>query len=68
MAHEPDDSAVVTAIIALTGVLGLRTVAEGVESEGQAELLRSLGCQEAQGYHYGRPVCAEVLAGQLGVP
>jgi EAL domain-containing protein (putative c-di-GMP-specific phosphodiesterase class I) len=68
MAHEPDDSAVVTAIIALTGVLGLRTVAEGVESEGQAELLRRLGCQEAQGYHYGRPVPADVLAGQLRVP
>jgi diguanylate cyclase (GGDEF)-like protein len=66
--HEPDDSAVVTAIIALTGVLGLRTVAEGVESEGQAGLLRHLGCAEAQGYYFGRPVHADVFAGRLGVP
>ena len=35
--------------------LGLKTTAEGVEESGQAEALLALGCNSAQGYHFGRP-------------
>jgi EAL domain-containing protein (putative c-di-GMP-specific phosphodiesterase class I) len=36
--------------------LGVRVVAEGVETEAQADMLRSLGCPLAQGYLFGRPM------------
>jgi EAL domain-containing protein (putative c-di-GMP-specific phosphodiesterase class I) len=41
--------------------LGMTTVAEGVETEGQLELLRAEGCMEAQGYLFSRPVPADAL-------
>jgi EAL domain-containing protein (putative c-di-GMP-specific phosphodiesterase class I) len=41
--------------------LGLITVAEGVETVAQAQLLESYGCDAAQGYLYGRPMTAEEL-------
>ncbi len=49
------DVAVVKAIVALASDFGQRTIAEGVEDEPTAELLRSLGVDLAQGYLYGRP-------------
>jgi EAL domain-containing protein (putative c-di-GMP-specific phosphodiesterase class I) len=63
--HQAGDSAVVTAIVGLATALGLRTVAEGVETQGQVDLLRDLGCHEAQGYYFSRPVTAEALAQQF---
>jgi EAL domain-containing protein (putative c-di-GMP-specific phosphodiesterase class I) len=48
-------AAIVAAIISLTRALGLDAVAEGVESERQADLLRELGCPLAQGYLFGAP-------------
>ncbi len=56
-----DDSAkaIVNAIIVLSHALGLKSVAEGVESQTQAEILRSLGCDSIQGYLYGRPLPVE---------
>jgi len=50
-----DAGAIVSAIIALSHNLGLRVVAEGVESPLQAEYLRERGCDLAQGYLFGRP-------------
>ncbi len=50
------DHAIVSAIIAMAKSLGLRTLAEGVETVRQAELLMSLGCSRMQGYFYSRPV------------
>jgi diguanylate cyclase (GGDEF)-like protein len=44
------------AIVALGQTLDLRIVAEGIEDAGQAERLRSLGCELGQGFHFGRPV------------
>ena len=47
--------AIVAAVIAVADALGIRTIAEGVEREGQVEALRRLGCHAAQGFFFGRP-------------
>jgi EAL domain-containing protein (putative c-di-GMP-specific phosphodiesterase class I) len=44
------------AVVALGRALKLRTVAEGVETDGQAEILRGMGCDLLQGYGIGRPL------------
>jgi diguanylate cyclase (GGDEF)-like protein len=51
-----EDKAIVNAIIAMARSLGLQTIAEGVETEGQQALLRDSGCDEVQGYHYSKPL------------
>jgi diguanylate cyclase (GGDEF)-like protein/PAS domain S-box-containing protein len=55
---DPNDKAIVAAIVAMAKVLNLKLVAEGVENETQELLLRSLGCEEVQGYLFSRPVTA----------
>ena len=63
MAGKADDTAFVTTIIALAHSLNLRVVAEGVETEEQAQLLKLLKCDEMQGYLFSRPLpAAEVEA------
>ena len=59
--HIDDSSPIVRAIVAIAAGLGLNVVAEGVETEVQAEFLRRLGCREMQGYLYGRPLPVEQL-------
>ena len=54
-----DDAAIVTAIVQMARSLRLRTVAEGVETAEQLGLLRTLGCEMAQGYHIAPPMPAE---------
>jgi diguanylate cyclase len=56
-----DAMAVVDAVIRLAHALGLRVVAEGVETERQCEILATLGCDEFQGYLFARPMDAERL-------
>lgn len=51
-----DDRALVEAIVAMAGSLGITVVAEGVETEGQCTLLGRLGCTRIQGFHLGRPM------------
>lgn len=55
VARSREGAATVAALLALGRALGLRTVAEGVETAEQEEVLRALGCDEAQGYRMGRP-------------
>jgi diguanylate cyclase (GGDEF)-like protein/PAS domain S-box-containing protein len=57
--HDADDQAIVSAIINMAKSLGLRTIAEGVETEGQLEYLREQGCDEMQGYWFSRPLSAD---------
>lgn len=58
---DPAAIAVARAIVALATSLRLRTVAEGVETEGQLQLLTEMGCDEVQGYYFSRPVSPEAL-------
>jgi diguanylate cyclase (GGDEF)-like protein/PAS domain S-box-containing protein len=59
MTREQRDRAIVESTVALAHNLGLRVVAEGVEDQETMDLLRSLGCDTAQGFHLGRPQPAD---------
>jgi len=56
---DPEDKAIVTAIINMSSSLGIRTIAEGVETSGQLAFLRLQGCDEVQGYYFSKPLLAE---------
>lgn len=58
---DPGAQAVATAVIRIGQSLGMTVVAEGVETEAQAKLLTSFGCDAAQGYFYGKPMSAYEL-------
>ena len=55
---DSDDSAIVKAIIDLARAMGMRTVAEGIETTGQASQLRDLECELGQGYYFSEPLPA----------
>lgn len=56
--NDAHDKSIVTTIISMANNLGFTTIAEGVETEQQLEILRQLGCDEIQGYFYSRPLAA----------
>jgi len=56
-----EDMAIVKAIASLTDALDLCLIAEGVEQDQQIEFLKDIGCEQAQGYYWGRPVPAEIF-------
>jgi predicted signal transduction protein with EAL and GGDEF domain len=62
---DPDDVAIVQAIISLGHNLGLRVVAEGVQTEGQLAFLVAKGCDEMQGYFFSRPLPAKDIQALL---
>ncbi len=55
LGRDPEDAAIVTAIVSLAKALKLDTIAEGVETAGQLAEIRSLGCDLAQGYYWSPP-------------
>ena len=59
LASDPDDAAIVRAIIQMARSLNLKTIAEGVEDHEMLEHLRIFHCDEAQGYYFARPMPAE---------
>jgi diguanylate cyclase (GGDEF)-like protein/PAS domain S-box-containing protein len=65
IADSAEDASIVEAVISLGHKLGLRVVAEGVETEEQLDFLREHDCDEAQGFLFSRPVAPEVFAEQL---
>ncbi|HEX6703414.1 MAG TPA: EAL domain-containing protein [Albitalea sp.] len=58
---DADDAAIARAVVSMARSLGLKVVAEGVETEAQRDFLMSLGCDCAQGYLYSVPVEASVI-------
>jgi EAL domain-containing protein (putative c-di-GMP-specific phosphodiesterase class I) len=52
---DPDDAAIVSSTVVLSRQLGLSVIAEGIENRTTADLLASMGCEEGQGYFFGRP-------------
>ena len=61
----PDDAAIVSSTIGLSKQLGLSVIAEGIENRATADFLVSMGCEEGQGYFFGRPMPAERIRGQI---
>lgn len=61
LVSDPDDAAIVRAIIQMAHSLKLKTIAEGVENEELANLLRIFHCDEIQGYWFARPMPAADL-------
>ena len=59
--HEPRDAKIVEGIVSLCRNLNIEIVAEGVESQEQADVLEQLHCYIVQGYFYGRPVPASEI-------
>ena len=63
----PDDAAIVRAVIQMAGSLNLKVLAEGVETAAVADQLRAMQCDLVQGYHFGRPMPAAQFRRLIGV-
>jgi len=64
---DESDAAIVSAVIGMARSLKLRVVAEGLETADQFAFLRHLGCEEAQGFYFSRPVLPELIPPKLNV-
>ena len=70
---DPNDAAITSAVIGIARSMGVRVIAEGVETPDQLEVLASKGCDEVQGFHLSRPMSATQIlrwsaAGEDGPP
>ena len=63
--EEPRDAALVDAMIAMAHCLGIKVVAEGIETDSHASHLRGRGCDYLQGYHFSRPMTPEEFFANL---
>lgn len=63
---DQEGRAIVQTIVSLANSLGLRTIAEGVDTEAELEFLRQQGCQEVQGFRFCMPLAAGDLAAHVG--
>lgn len=67
LGQDANASAIVSAVVGMSRALGVRANAEGVEDREQAALLLAEGCEEVQGYFFGRPMTPDALQELLGV-
>ncbi|MES2072272.1 MAG: EAL domain-containing protein [Pseudomonadota bacterium] len=65
LSEDADSRAIALAIVSMAHSLRLKVIAEGVEDPSQAHILADMGCDQAQGYWYARPMPAEQVAGWL---
>ncbi len=65
VASNSDDMAITTAIIGMAKNLNLKVIAEGVENEAQMSFLRTLHCDEIQGYYFSEPLAVDKVADML---
>jgi diguanylate cyclase (GGDEF)-like protein/PAS domain S-box-containing protein len=68
LGESPEDAAIVEAVVNLARALGLRTVAEGIETTSQLERLQDLGCDLGQGYYFSKPLPAPKASALLLAP
>jgi diguanylate cyclase (GGDEF)-like protein len=66
LGNQPEDAAIVTAVISMAHALGLVTIADGVETREQLEQLKALGCDVGQGFYFARPRPVEAIGELLG--
>ncbi|BBD96521.1 diguanylate cyclase [Sphingobium amiense] len=63
-----ESKAIIRAVVTLAESLGMATTAEGVETQAELELVRTLGCHKVQGYYFGRPMAAADAAALFSAP
>ncbi|HVW32979.1 MAG TPA: EAL domain-containing protein [Acidimicrobiia bacterium] len=66
LTHHQEDHAIVTALIGLAHSLGMLAIAEGVETAAQLDRLKALGCDLAQGFHFGAPGAGDLVGRLFG--
>lgn len=65
IATDPNDAAIIAAIIAMAGSLNMRVVAEGIETEEQLDFLKKQGCRHYQGFYFSKPIPASEIVARL---
>jgi EAL domain-containing protein (putative c-di-GMP-specific phosphodiesterase class I) len=65
LGEDAEDRVIVQMTVSLAHALGMRIIAEGVQSEQQAEQLKEMGCDMSQGFYFARPLSPEAMSGLL---